>query len=126
MGPLAAGCEDEEAYRVADWDDAYGAWLVPVVELLDVRAPDVVSGRAHRRGRAEAEAERREQQDAAAAAGYVMLYWLRFSFRRVPCTAHSVSTDDTPGLRLSSAYSRNHETLRGTRDSANVHTCFKA
>ena len=64
----AAGCEDEEAYHAPDWDDAHGAWLVPVVELLGVSTPDVLSGRAHRRGRAEAEAERRADEDAAAAA----------------------------------------------------------
>jgi hypothetical protein len=32
----AAGCDEEDEYRPADWDDAHGAWLVPVVELLDV------------------------------------------------------------------------------------------
>jgi hypothetical protein len=62
----ASGTEDEEAYVPPDWDDEHGAWLVPVVELLDVATPDVLSGRARQHGRAEAEAEEQARLDAAA------------------------------------------------------------
>lgn len=36
----ASGVEDGEPYTPADWNDAHGAWLVPVPELLQVTIPD--------------------------------------------------------------------------------------
>jgi hypothetical protein len=79
----AAGCDEEDEYRPADWDDAHGAWLVPVVELLDVPTPDVLSGRARRHSRAEAVSELRADEELfyGKAQGRGQLFWTRYAAR---------------------------------------------